>query len=270
MPISLKRLYRSLMISSLIQVIRGGVVYRGNYQNWQEAVAASEGYDSDQILKKVCDALLKVKNGEAAYERDSVLFEEIQYSWPLLAALLWIASRQDNCLNLMDFGGSLGSSYFQNREFLGHLSQWHWNVVEQEKFVRCGKTHFEDQVLKFYYTVDECFAKRHPNTFLFSGVLPYLEKPYELLQDCLSHQPEYVIIDRTPFIEGNKDRLTVQKVPREIYGGSYPAWMLSKRAFLEVMQEKYELMAAFEALSGAIDLGDDVAQDSGFIFKRRD
>jgi hypothetical protein len=47
------------------------VSYTGNYSSWQDALANSTGYDSDLILEKVSTALLKVKSGEAVYERDS-------------------------------------------------------------------------------------------------------------------------------------------------------------------------------------------------------
>lgn len=65
----------------------------GDYSSWNEAVAANTGYDTDLILEKTKAALLKIKNGEAIYERDSVLFNEIQYTWPLLAGLMWIAAQ---------------------------------------------------------------------------------------------------------------------------------------------------------------------------------
>ena len=55
------------------------------------------------------------------YERDSVLFDTIRYSWPLLSDLLRAASEDQNHLSVLDFGGSLGSSYYQNRVFLSHL-----------------------------------------------------------------------------------------------------------------------------------------------------
>jgi len=48
----------------------------------EEAMELSTGYDSERILGKVRDSLLKVKRGEAVYERDSVLFDKVQYSWP--------------------------------------------------------------------------------------------------------------------------------------------------------------------------------------------
>src|SRR4030066_2158784 len=113
---------------------KGG--FYGNYRTWEEAQKLCSGYDSDVILNKVREAALKVKNGEAAYEKDSALFDKIQYSWPLLAGLLWIASPNDNRLSLLDFGGSLGTTYFQNVKFLNHLKELSWSIVEQEKFVK--------------------------------------------------------------------------------------------------------------------------------------
>jgi len=67
----------------------------GNYSTWEEAVAASTGYDAKQILEKTKNALLKVKKGEAVYERDSILFNCIHYAYPLLAGLMWGAARSD-------------------------------------------------------------------------------------------------------------------------------------------------------------------------------
>jgi len=244
--------------------------YYGDYSEWDYACKASIGYDSEVILEKVRDALVKVKNGEAVYERDSVLFDEIQYSWPLLAGLLWIASCNGNRLNLLDFGGSLGSSYYQNRAFLGHLNEFSWNVVEQEKFVHCGRELLEDQFLKFYITIEECLEFQEPNAILLSSVLPYLEDPYELLTKIVKQKIAFIVIDRTPILDGSKDRLTVQRVPVEIYDASYPAWILGKDKLLGVLEQDYEQVMHFDALGGSIFLGNSYAHDSGFIFRLKD
>jgi len=123
------KLCKKTTIGQIIREITPPIIFRiyknkaakygfwGNYPDWEAAKKASAGYDSEIILKKVTDALLKVKDGEASGERDSVLFDKVQYSWPLLAGLLWIASRNNNRLTLLDFGGSLGTSYFQNKLF---------------------------------------------------------------------------------------------------------------------------------------------------------
>jgi len=154
--------------------------WRGNYKNWSEAKSRSTGYDQDLILEKVKASLLKVKNGEAICERDSVIFDKIEYSFPLLTSLLWIANVKGNKLNLIDFGGSLGSSYFQNKLFLNNVDLT-WNIVEQEKFVICGQEHFENNQLHFYKSIEDCIENTKPDVLLCSSVLQYIESPYTLI-----------------------------------------------------------------------------------------
>ena len=81
------------------------------FSSWNEAKKASTGHGTEEIVTKVRDSTLKVKSGNAAYTRDSVAFDRIEYSWPLLAGLMWVASQSNNKLKLVDFGGSLGSTY---------------------------------------------------------------------------------------------------------------------------------------------------------------
>ena len=42
-----------------------------------------KGYDHQDIIDSVFNSALKVKNGEIVYERDSIIYDEIQYSWPV-------------------------------------------------------------------------------------------------------------------------------------------------------------------------------------------
>ena len=44
--------------------------------------------------------MLKIKAGEAAFDRDSVLFAEVQHSFPVLAGLLRAAVESGNQLNV--------------------------------------------------------------------------------------------------------------------------------------------------------------------------
>jgi len=170
---------------------------------------ASTGYDSDIILQKTKDTLVKVKSGEAVYERDSVLFGEIQYSWPLLAGLTWAAARSGGRLNVLDFGGSLGSTYFQNRAFLNKLSDVRWSIIEQPEYVGVGKELFEDSILRFYSTIDDYSIGNRPDVIILSAVLQYLENPYEMLSRLLELHPDCIILAQTPFWEGKGDHLCV-------------------------------------------------------------
>lgn len=242
--------------------------FSGNYATWEDAKKVSSGYDSALILDKVKEALLKVKKGEAVYERDSVIFDKVEYSWPLLASLIWIAANEGGRLNIIDFGGSLGSTYFQNRKFLVDFDV-KWNIVDQKHFVECGKKYFADDRLNFYYDLESCLKEQKPSAIVFSSVLQYLEKPYEFMGNVLKHRFRYILIDRTTFVLKGDDRITVQKIPPEIYRASYPCWFFNLSAFIDFFCRDYELMEEFDALAGTIDLGDTTAYDKGFVFRRK-
>jgi putative methyltransferase (TIGR04325 family) len=220
----------------------------GDYCSWNEAKAASTGYDNMIILKKTKDALLKVRNGEAAYERDSVLFDKVQYAWSVLAGLLLAAAKSGGRLNVLDFGGSLGSSYFQNRAFIQKLSDVRWSIVEQPTYVYEGKKLFENEHLKFYESIEECVNHTTPNVVLLSGVLQYLEYPYIVFEKILELPCDYIIIDRTPFWSGPIDRLCVQTVPPDIYPASYPIWIFSTELFYAYLRKYWNLIAKFNSL----------------------
>ncbi len=218
----------------------------GDYPDWTEAQKAGSGYDSEIILEKTRQALLKVKNGEAVHERDTVLFAEIDYAWPVLAGLMWVAARSGGQLNVLDFGGSLGSSYFQNRGFLSALPQVRWNIVEQARHVETGKRWFEDDRLRFYPDIAACVGETQPNVILLSSVLQYVEHPAAVVDQLTGLDCGCLIIDRTPFWPGDADRLSVQSVPPSIYPASYPSWIFSRQKFLGALPEDWRVVASFD------------------------
>ena len=118
---NVKRLLKRLLPPILVDAVRrvptesqpDRLRFSGDFASWEEAAHASPGYAAPVILEKTRAALLRVKNGDAAYERDSVTFATIDYEFPLLACLLRAATEHDNRLSVLDFGGSLGSTYFQ-------------------------------------------------------------------------------------------------------------------------------------------------------------
>jgi putative methyltransferase (TIGR04325 family) len=247
------------------------VLWSGDYKSWNDAKEITEGYDSAHILEKCKTSLLKVKNGEAVYERDSVLFDEIQYSWPLLAGLQRVTLESKGKLCVLDFGGSLGSTYYQNKDFLNTVDELQWSIVEQKNFVACGKEYFEDEQLKFYYTVEESILERKPNVLVLSSVLQYLEKPFEWIKKFIALKIPYIIIDRTTFVKSERDILTIQNVPEGIYKASYPAWFFNMDHF-KGQFKNYTILASFDAHEGfVIHLENELTSTyKGFILKYHD
>lgn len=245
----------------------------GNFASWAEAKDLASGYAASNILEKTKQSLLKVKNGEAVYERDSVLFDKKEYPYAIISALLYIAVKNGNKLNVVDFGGSLGSTWFQVRDFIPNEIKVSWSIVEQEAYVKEGKAHFADEVLDFYFTIDDCIAaKGEINVILLSSVVQYLEKPHDFLDQLAAYNIDYLLFDRTAFIYGDiEDRITLQIVPPDIYEAKYPAWFFNEEHFLRHFKA-YSIKADFVPYvegERAISI-DNVAAgyDKGFFLER--
>jgi putative methyltransferase (TIGR04325 family) len=216
--------------------------FKGLFETWKEALVLSEGYESDVILDNCKKAMLEIKSGNAVYERDSVLFNEIKYSWGVLAGLQKTAIENNLELCVLDFGGSLGSSYYQNRKFLNNIKVT-WCIVEQKHFVNCGRENFANDELHFFYTVEECLSYFSPNVILLSGVLQYLEDPVSWIDKFLSIDAKYLVVDRS--ILSEQEFITVQYVPEIIYKASYPVRIFSIKSFLTPFKRKFKTIVEF-------------------------
>jgi putative methyltransferase (TIGR04325 family) len=156
---------------------------------------------------------------------------------------MWVAAKNNNSLKVLDFGGSLGSTYFQNKQFLNELGHVEWNIVEQENFVTTGREHIQDNILQFFYSIPECIeAKGCPDIIILSCVIPYLEKPYSLLGDLNQYAIPHLLIDNTPFNYQEKNRITIQEIPPHIFNASCPCWFLSYSQVKEKISEKYTIV----------------------------
>lgn len=245
-----KRWLPPIVLERLKPLLRSAIYFSGSYPSWEAAGAHSSGYDTALILERVREATLKVRNGEAKYERDSVVFDEVQYSFPLVATLLRAASENGGRLCVLDYGGSLGSSYFQCTNFLPELPSLNWGIVEQAHFVECGRSLFQSEQLRFFDDIADCVREIGPNVALLSSVLQYLPEPRQALEELMSAEIPYLVIDRTPFIDHGADVITVQHVPASIYKASYPCRLFDRETFSATFKGRYQVIASFDSADG--------------------
>lgn len=242
--------------------------FKGNYLTWAEAQSLSTGYDSTIILDKVLSSTLKVKNGEAAYERDSVIFDKIQYSWPLLANLMWVAAKKNGNLKVLDFGGSLGSTYFQNKKYLDLIPNLSWSIVEQKNYVKAGNSKIATDKLKFYETIDDCISQKKIDVVILSGVLDLIENPYEVLDKLFLLDIKNIIIDRSAFFRSDfdnfNDRIVIQIVPKSIFKAKLPFRILSWLKMLNYLKVNGKMNIIEEYESFGIQKGRDY-EFKGFL-----
>lgn len=111
---------------------------------------------------------------------------------------------------------------------------------------------------------------REVNVIILSGVIQYLEDPYIFLNKMFTYRIPYLIFDRTIVFEDREanDRLTIQRVPPEIYRASYPCWIFNERKLGFYIRDSYALVADFIAHIGTtINLGDKRALYKGYIYE---
>jgi len=226
--------------------------WKGAYKSFEEAKDKCNGYDEDHILKRIRETTLQVKNNEIAYERDGIAYDQVQMNFPMLKAILYVASKNDNELTVIDFGGSLGTAYYQNYPYLKHLKKLNWCIIEQPKYVEAGKAEFENEHVRFYNSIAECLAEHTPDLLIICSALQYLEKPYQLLQEVKNTLITYLLLDYVGYNDKQEDRITVQHVPPVFYGieASYPCHFFCKTKIdmmlRDVYEKKYEFISAQE------------------------
>ena len=253
-PYTLKQGIKKIINKEPVAEVSG---WFGNYSSWEVVEKQCGGYDDSLVFEKVKQATLKVKKGEAAFEFDE----------KLLSFLNSVAAENNKIISVLDFGGSLGSSYFQYRKLLESSTSVKWGVVEQKHFVEFGKTQIQNNELQFFYTPQECLATTKVDVLLLSSVLSYLKDPYAMLNDLMSLSIKYVVIDRNLFLK-DEDRLTKQIVPSSIYKASYPCWILSEKKVLQTLSSRYEVMNVLDPYNGLeVDLSDKKAYFKGVILK---
>jgi len=243
-------------------------IHQGPYPSWDDALANSDGYDAQVILDKTLAATLKVKSGEAVFERDSFLYDKPEYPYFVISSLLYIFLIKKAKLSILDFGGSLGSTFFQIRKFTRPLDNLKWSVVEQKKHVTAGRQYLENDHLRFYYTIQECLSSEKPDVALLSGVLHIVENPYEVIEAIQKSEIDYVIVDRQPLSPNDMEQVYVKNVPPYIYAASYPMWVLSESRFRNTWSD-YKLEAEDEEFIKLEVTPTEILTRRRFLYSRR-
>lgn len=211
---------------------RHSLHFTGPYQRWSEAVAAGGSYADPDILARVAKAARAVRDGQAAFERDGLLFKDPAPDPIFVTELTRLARKHaPGPLTVFDFGGSLGSTFYQHRGFLSDLCPLRWHIVEQPHFAALGRQEFESEGLRFFDSIDEALTAGPPALVIASSVFPYLESPWPVIERLAALPAAAWIVSRTAFCSDDPDNLFVQHVPPSIYRANYPLWALAQPTF---------------------------------------
>lgn len=243
------------------------VTFKYGFKSWDDASRELQNtYADESIIEKVRTAALRVKSGEYPYERDGVLFDRVVPNWQLNSLVfMHLQQSHSSSLQILDFGGGLGTTYYQfkNSAITDNL-EINWVVVEQENFTRVGQNEFSTSELSFLENLESCnFDQQFIAIAL--GVLQYLKDPFHYLQQIVDLNPEYIFIDSTPFSYSDVDSVSLQFVPSSIYSSAYVAHVFSWNKLYGLLGVKYQVISVWDC----VEQPDPKNVYKGAIFRRK-
>ena len=168
-----KKIIPDLIKNYINTILKRRIILKNNYSSWNSALKNSNGYNYYLIFQETKKSFEKVISQKAKFERDSVLFYESDPDKKLISIIKRLYKK--NTINICDIGGSLGSLYFQNIDFLDK-KKIIWKIVEQKHYVKYANKNINIKNLKFYCSVNSVL-KNKVDLVIFSSVLQYLEFP---------------------------------------------------------------------------------------------
>ena len=187
-------------------------------------------YKNKEIFNKTINSARLVRDGN--HERDSVLFDTIQYDWPLLSSILLVANKK-----LCGwFWGALGTSYYR-KKYLDSLhipkmgnSRAIWICSNWTLWISNDTLSFYESFLSIQFDID---------LIMFNGSLCYLKNPYKTVDDVKSLKPKYILFTRTPFVP-DKTRFQF-KLSQKLFMTLVSIWNFSEIKITNFLSDLYEV-----------------------------
>lgn len=168
---------------------------------------------------------------------------------------------------VVDFGGSVGASYYMFRKFIDMPADLSWTVIELGEAVQLGrKIAAERGARALVFTLDSG-AIRGAYIFLAAGVAHYLEEPLGSLLKRNAPLPRHLIINKFP-LSPKKSFVTIE---RSGGNGLYPCRVQSEPSLIaELGALGYELKDSWKCLEHKMQIMDNpqysLAYYQGLLF----
>lgn len=244
------RIFLNKNIINFFLKISNKIYLKGQFNNWESAEKlCNSGYSSNEIFKNVKKKFLISTKNNSYLERDGLLIKKNKNIDTIIKYYLKCLRKNNKNIKILDVGGGTGYIYFKNIRLLNKNKNLKWIIFEQKKVIDFLKKNIKIKQFIFTNTIKKKF-KNNINIVLLQSSLQYFKKPYKLLNKLISLDPEYLIIDETPFSNNQKEIVKIQVIPERIYNVKYPLHILNERKIIQTFRSKYSLIEKKNCIEG--------------------
>jgi putative methyltransferase (TIGR04325 family) len=205
-------------------------------KSWADATSRSSGYQSPRTI----DSLV---GSDPVDEPNQVIESHVGSRFQQVASafLEGVASVQNqSMIRVLDIGGGLGE-YFSIFEKMVPSLQLQWTIVETPMVCELAKSTTPIRAnLNWIDSLD--LTEGHFDITLLSGVIQYVERPYELLNNVIK-KADFLILNRCPLTRSQGGVVCIQRPGFFESKGSYPVHMLSETELISYLESRGEILS---------------------------
>lgn len=223
------------MVKNLKVLIRGllaPVLGFSLAKDWETAKRRTSGYEGKATLRSL-SARIEVLGALADLPHDARLNEIVK---AIRGSALQVKSM--TLIRVLDIGGSFGEHFFHLQKLMPEYC-FEWTVLETEG--HCSiLPEFLASIKGLQFICEPPKSDQHFDIALLSGVLQYVDAPYELLTMALGVS-DSMIVNRLPLSPYSKDKVAIQRPGLLGKKGSYPVHIFSETVFTEYLEPIAEI-----------------------------
>lgn len=102
---------------------------------------------------------------------------------------------------MLDFGGSLDSTYLQNWARIRQFRDLDWGIIEQAHYVEVKKRIFRCRAFPHHVSTEDARSDFTLRLEVFGGLLQYLEHPMAKLPAVASHTRKALLLGGLPLTD---------------------------------------------------------------------
>ena len=144
------------------------------------------------------------------------------------ASFFWLSQLLESNGTVVDYGGSIGLTYYAWRKLLPLPAGLRWVVVEVEAIVRQGRRVAEREQATGLEFFDDLSAAPRADVLFTAGALQYMPESVPGLFERLGYRPSYVLVNKLP-LTSRDDYWSLQNFGPAVA----PCRMFNEHAFLD-------------------------------------